>query len=460
MEWKSDRVLVIGLDSTPPRLLFEEFKESLPNLSKLVDEGINLRLRSCHPPITIPAWMVSTTGKDPGEMGIYGFRHRKNFSYKDIWISTSDRIRVPRVWDVLAREGKRSTIVGVPPSYPPYEINGHLVSCFITPDSERDFTHPSGLKGELQDLVGEYLFDVVFRTEDRDNLLKGLLEMTEKNFQVIEYLIKEKPWEFFMFVEIGVDRVQHAFWKYFDSTHPKYEPNHKYENAILDYYKVLDTHIGRLLSMLDETTSVIVMSDHGAKAMKGAFCINEWLIQEGYLVLKNYPEEVKSFGELEVDWSRTRAWGWGGYHARIFINKEGREQEGIVQESDYEALREELIERLTSLRGPAGEVWKTRAHRIEDLYPTLNGDYPDLMVYLDDLFWRSAGTVGRRSLYLGENDTGPDDAVHDWDGIFVLWDKRGKVPWMNEDSSSMKIEQVASVILRLFGSDSQPQDKA
>ena len=34
-------------------------------------------------------------------------------------------------------------------------------------------------------------------------------------------------------------------------------------------------------------TSVIVVSDHGAKRMVGAVCINEFLIREGYLVLKS-----------------------------------------------------------------------------------------------------------------------------------------------------------------------------
>ncbi len=459
MKWKSEKVLVIGLDCAPPRLLYKDFRDSLPNMGRLMDEGISLRLRSCHPPITIPAWMVSTTGVNPGEMGIYGFRHRKDHSYKDIWITTSDRIKVPKIWDLLAREDKKSILVGIPPSYPPYKVHGHLISGFLTPDADREFTYPSDLKRELKDLVGEYPFDVLFRTEKRGRLLEELYEKTTKSFKVIEYLMKKKPWEFFMFVEIGVDRIHHAFWKYFDATHPGYEPGHKYENAILDYYRFLDDRIGELLSLLDEKTTVIVMSDHGAKAMKGAFCINEWLIQEGYLVLKTYPDEVKSFGGLEVDWSRTRAWGWGGYHARIFINRKGRESEGIVEERDYEPLRKELIEKLSSLKGPQGEVWQTRAYTVEELYPVLNGDYPDLVVYLDNLSWRSAGTVGRKSIYLGENDTGPDDAVHDWDGVFIVWDKRGKVPGLDENSSFLPIEEVAPVILRLFGLPNEPRGK-
>jgi predicted AlkP superfamily phosphohydrolase/phosphomutase len=60
----------------------------------------------------------------------------------------------------------------------------------------------------------------------------------------------------------------------------------------------------------------------------------------------------------------------------------------------------------------------------EELYGSPKGDKPDLMVYFDDLYWRSAGTIGHNSLYLDENDTGPDDSVHWHDGIFILYNKK------------------------------------
>jgi len=132
-----------------------------------------------------------------------------------------------------------------------------------------------------------------------------------------------KPWDFLMFVEIGVDRVQHAFWKFFDKNHHLYVQGSRYENAIRDYYRFIDEKVGGLLKHIDNETVVIVVSDHGAKRMRGAFCINEWLIKKGYLALKKRPEKVVSLDKAEVDWSKTKAWGWGGYHARIYINVKG-----------------------------------------------------------------------------------------------------------------------------------------
>jgi predicted AlkP superfamily phosphohydrolase/phosphomutase len=66
---------------------------------------------------------------------------------------------------------------------------------------------------------------------------------------------------------------------------------------------------------------------------------------------------------------------------------------------------------------------ETHVYKPETLYPISIGDRPDLMVYFDNLFWRSAGTLGHGDIYLSENDTGPDDAVHSQHGIFILRDK-------------------------------------
>ncbi|MGH9977010.1 MAG: alkaline phosphatase family protein, partial [Nitrososphaeraceae archaeon] len=70
------KLLLIGLDAVPAELLLNHLIHSLPNLRNLIKKGIHGTLVSCHPPITIPAWTVMMTSKDPGTLGIYGFRHR------------------------------------------------------------------------------------------------------------------------------------------------------------------------------------------------------------------------------------------------------------------------------------------------------------------------------------------------------------------------------------------------
>jgi predicted AlkP superfamily phosphohydrolase/phosphomutase len=424
MGQNSAKLLVIGLDSMPSAFLSEEIRKDLPNISMMMAHGISSVLESCHPPITIPAWMVMMTSKSPGSLGIYGFRHRKGSSYTDGWIANSTSVKEKRVWDYLAAHDKKVCLIGVPPSYPPYPVNGKLVSCFVTPSDKNEYTYPKELKAEVESLVGKYLFDVVFRTEDRDAMLKQLYEMTEKRFTVIEHLMKKEPWDFLMFVEIGVDRLHHAFWKFHDRTHPKYVEGNKYESVVIDYYKYIDKKIGQLLKLIDDDTYVLVVSDHGTAGMKGCLCINEWLVQEGLLTVKNYPDKQSDLDDCEIDWSKTKAWGWGGYYARVFMNVQGREPNGTIPKEKYEEAREELRNKLLSIQGPNGETFVTKVFTPEELYGSPRGDKPDLMVYFDDLYWRSAGTIGHHSLYLDENDTGPDDSVHWHDGIFILYNKK------------------------------------
>lgn len=415
------KILVIGLDSAPAEIVFDRSRE-LPVLGKLMADGLHGNLRSSDPPITIPAWTVMATGKDAGRLGLYGFRHRTGYSYNEMWIATSRSIKEQTVWDIIGERGGWSTLVSVPPGYPPRPVRGHLVSCFITPDDKKDYTYPSSLKQEIEEKHGPYIFDVEFRIEDKDALLQGIYRMTEKRFEVMTDLIRSKPWNLFWFVEIGVDRVQHGFWKYMDRQHHLYTEGNPYENAIIDYYKYLDGKLGELLSFVDKDTVILVVSDHGAKRMKGCFSVNEWLIEQGDLVLKAKPDKPVSVEKLDVDWPKTKVWGWGGYYARLFLNVEGREPQGIIPAEDYEKERDALAERILGIRGPNGEQWATRVIKPQEYFREARGEYPDLMVYFDDLYWRSAGTLGHPGMYLSENDTGPDDAVHAQDGIYILCD--------------------------------------
>ena len=441
------KVLVIGLDAVPPELVFDKFKDKLPNINLMLENGLYGRLRSTDPPVTIPAWLSMFTGKGPEQLGLYGFRHRKGFSYTEFSIANSYACKEKTDWDIASDAGQKVCIIAVPPSYPPKPVNGCLISCFITPDTKRDYTYPASLKKEIEGLVGEYMVDVVFRTEERERLRKELFEMTEKRFKVIKYLLKEKPWDLFIFVEIGVDRMHHAFWRFWDKEHHLYQEGNKFESVIFDYYKYLDDEIGNILNIVGKDTVVFVVSDHGTKRMRGAFCINEWLAQEGYLKIKQFPDRVKPLDQTDIDWGKSTAWGWGGYPARIFLNLKGREKEGLIEPADFERQRNEIAEKIKAVKSPNGEKMETELFFSKDIYDSAQSD---MTVYLDNLNFRSAGTLGHGKLFLEENDTGPDDAVHDKDGIFILFDPLSQRRGQREN---LKIVSVAPTILSKLGED-------
>jgi predicted AlkP superfamily phosphohydrolase/phosphomutase len=415
------RALVIGLDCAAPELLFGRWLDELPHLRALTERGTYGILRSCDPPITVPAWASMTSSRSPGALGFYGFRNRLDHSYDALSLASSRSVRVPRVWDVLSNRGRPVIVLGVPQTYPVSAVNGVMVSCLLTPDTNRQYTYPDEVRHEIEGLVGRYRVDVDnFRSDDKERLLAELEEMTEKRFRVAEHLLETRPWDLFFMVEIGTDRVHHGFWRFSDPEHRLYEPGNPFEDAMLDYYRALDERIGRLFRFADDRTAVFVVSDHGAKRNDGGICLNEWLRHEGYLGLKEEPTEPMELRPGMVDWSRTTAWGEGGYYGRVFLNVAGREPEGTVAREDYERVRSELKERLEALGDEEGRPIGTVVHRPEDLYPERNGVAPDLLVYFGNLFWRSIGQVGTGTVHVFENDTGRDDANHAHEGLYIL----------------------------------------
>jgi predicted AlkP superfamily phosphohydrolase/phosphomutase len=443
------RVAVIGLDCATPMLLFDQLADEVPNISKLIEGSLYGDLESITPPITVPAWACAMTGKTPGQLGIYGFRNRKDHSYEGMSIATSEAVREPTVWDLLGEAGKKSLLIGVPPAYPPKPVEGWRVSCFLTPPSAKSYTWPADLAAEVEEEVGEYIFDIPnFRERGEEHVLQQVHAMTERRFRVARRLVANKPWDFFMMVEMGPDRLHHVFWHHCDPKHPKYVPGNRFESAFRDYYRVLDGEVGSLLDALPDDAVVILMSDHGARAMTGGVCFNEWLMGEGYLALDGKLDGPTKIGEAPIDWSKTVAWGDGGYYGRLFVNVKGREPGGVVDPADYDRIRDELTGKLEAMEGPDGQPLGTRVFRPENVYPEVRGVAPDLIVYFGDLEWRSVGTLGLGEVFTYENDTGPDGANHDKHGVFSLSGVPGQPTGRTE---GLRLIDVGPTLMKLYG---------
>jgi predicted AlkP superfamily phosphohydrolase/phosphomutase len=448
------RLLILGLDGVPPELLFDRMRPVMPTIDRLLERGLRAPLRTTDPPLSVPAWVVMFTGVDPGTLGVYGLRHRRPTSYTQMYVPGSGDLPVPTIWQTLSERGYRVAVMGIPLGYPPPHIAGAYISDFLTPAGSPDYIYPSELKEELESRFGPYTFDVTFRASNRDTLLEDLLKMTKQRFEVAAWLYGKERWDVFALHEIGTDRLHHAYWKYFDPSHPRHEPGNPYEESGRVYYAALDRAIAGLLEKVDPATDVLIVSDHGAMAMSGCFCINEWMERQGYLVLKRPPEGPGTpLAKAEVDWSRTTAWGEGGYYARIFLNVKGREPEGLVSAEDVPEFRRQLAEELGQVPDPSGAPLGVRVLDPHTVYQNVRGDAPDLMAYFGELKWRSAGTVGNPGLFLYENDTGPDDAVHSWDGVLVYVPGRGSAApeLAGTELSELAIRDVAPTVLALLG---------
>jgi len=415
-------VVVIGLDCLEPSLVFDRYRDALPAFRSLAEQGAWGTLRSTDPPVTVPAWTCMFSGCSPEEQGLYGFRHRKLGSVRGAYSVNSTHVRRPRVWDLVAAKGFTSALVGVPQTWPAASMNGYVIADTLTA-GEGARAWPDGVLGEVEQAVGPWIGDVEgFRTGPETEVLAAIHGMTRQRFEAFRYLLARRPADLMVMVDLGPDRLHHRFFHRIGTG----------DDVVRDYYRLLDQELGRALSVIPDDAHVLVVSDHGARPLRGAFCINDWLIEKGWLVLRQPPRAERPFDESLVDWSRTRAWAWGGHHGRVFVNLKGREPAGLVNPDEYERFLDEITSELGS------------GHRVLRLHG--EGDYPDLIVYAGDLDLRCIGSVGHGEVIVAGNDTGDDRANHAMEGVLLY---RG--PALSGRVHGMRGIDVAGLVMGWFG---------
>ncbi len=417
------KVLVIGLDCIPPELIFDTYKEHLPNIRNLMDNGIYGQIRSSSPPASANAWTAMTTGRGTdSNLGIYDYIYRRNRSYNDIGVINSNLVKGDRIWDILSKNGKKVMVINVPLTYPAKKVNGFMITGPLTPE-KAEYTYPSKLQEELEKNIGERAVLISNpRQIKREELLEKIYEVTKLQFKVIRHLIKKKKWDFSIGVIYSTDALMHNFWSYIDSKHKKHEPNSNLKHAIRDFLKYADDELGKIISMVDKDTTLIVMSDHGAKRMDGRININDWLIQNGYLVLKKKPKKPTQIYEADVDWEKTRVFSMGAYYSCLYFNVKGRDPSGIVKTGkEYEELKKEIKEKIKKIPDDSGNKLDTKVFELPE-----SDNAPDILVYFDNLHWGVNSTVSHNSLYSWATEKGPDDAVHSETGFFIIFGKNVK----------------------------------
>src|SRR4029077_12502962 len=164
----------------------------------------------------------------------------------------------PRLWDWLRKAGLHTVVLGVPQTYPPSVVDGEMVACLLTPSTKREHTPPPALKAEVERVTEGYVLDVEdFRTADKAGLLRRVYEKTDKHLRLPKHSLRTRPWDFFMLVEMGVDRIQHGFWSHMDPAHPKHEPGNPFMHAIRDYYRHVDAELAEMLALCPSDTLVL-----------------------------------------------------------------------------------------------------------------------------------------------------------------------------------------------------------
>jgi predicted AlkP superfamily phosphohydrolase/phosphomutase len=242
--------------------------------------------------------------------------------------------------------------------------NGEHVSLYFSPinlDSEKPampISHPSYYSTYLSKKIGKYA--TLGLAEDTEALKEGITD--DATFLQQAYDIDDERQEMFfsaldrlrkgslVCVFDGTDRIQHMFWRYYEKGHPADPTNGKAEHrdTIDELYVRNDALVGKVLDQIDDDDVLCVISDHGFTSFRRGVNLNGWLLDNGYLHLK---EGADGSGDWlkDVDWSRTRAYFLG--LAGMFINLKGREAQGIVEPGEEaQALKRELSDKLAGLR--------------------------------------------------------------------------------------------------------------
>ncbi len=328
-----NRVAVLGLDGVPFGLLERLFEDGvMPRLAEFARNGTFLPMETTIPPISSVAWTSFMTGTGPAAHGIFGFTDLKDNEVA-LRLPSYDDIRSPVIWNRIP--DITSLVVNLPFTYPARPVRGALISGFVAPLFERA-VYPEALIPWLKSRGYRIDVDAAKGREDRRQLIHDLFETLNIREEVMVTLLETRPWDLFIGVVTGTDRLHHFF---FDAP---YDPGAPYHDDFIAYYRRLDLLFGRLQEAVGPSTALILLSDHGFTHLRTQVYLNHMLKMMGYL---NFTRPDPSLPEHIHPGSMAFAMD----PTRIYINSADRFRTGTVAAHEKETLRARLKAQLEAL---------------------------------------------------------------------------------------------------------------
>jgi predicted AlkP superfamily phosphohydrolase/phosphomutase len=480
------RVFLLGIDGASWNVLDRLVAVgAMPNLARLAREGVRATLESTVPPITPVAWLSLMTGCNPGRHGVYGFlKPSPDNSYLPAPVNRADA-RVPTIFDYF-REGGPLVSLNLPMSWPATPINGAMITCMMTPlRNPTAFEHPAGLLARLARAGIDYVIDPKFKVSpdiDADTLFRDwqasgrefvdlLLDMTRQRMDAVRLLMDEEPWDAFICVLVGADRIQHLHWDRLlpdDGADP--------DPLLVSWYRYADERIGELAGRLRADDTLLIVSDHGFTRTHGKFLANEWLRRQGLLARREarhsplYPlkralgrlgvtrrrlgrvlgEKASSRLQLaaaHVDWARSEAYLDNPFGIRV--NLQGRETLGRVPPARFAEVRDRIVRGLREVTDAEGRHPIAAVRCREELYAgdAADGSSDVIFTFRDDLNWAAYdGECGGEVFVPTPHRTGD----HRIDGVFVAWGGGVRTP-AAPGELRFRIQDVLPTLLHLNG---------
>lgn len=339
-------LVVIGLDGGEWRVIRKLWDEGkLPNLRRIADRGTTATLRTAYNSSPV-IWTTIATGVRPKEHGITDFVVPTPKG--DVPIS-SDVRKVPALWNMLSKVGRRVAVLGYWGSWPAEEVNGVIVSDRALFDLPYRVSPPSYLPRFEQALAEAKRDPGLFRIEDEADLrdaanAKAAIGLAKEGYDLLLVYFR------------STDIVSHAYWRYYEpEVFGDVDPRELelYGDRVPKVYEAVDREIGRILDAAPKNANVMILSDHGFHAAK----------PELVKVLLDFDVVLERLGYLgrngkDIDFSRTRLYTYGSPSFRrakyVRFALAGREPGGTVRPEEREAIRRQLEADLASVTYETG----------------------------------------------------------------------------------------------------------
>ena len=466
--------LLIGVDGATFTVLDPYIERGvLPFLGELVSRGTRAPLRSIMPPLTPPAWTSLTTGKHPGQHGVFDFFQKEEPDSVYFSFASAQDVRSATIWTLASEHGRRVISLNFPLMFPAPPVEGCVVPGGMMPWRQlRLGCHPPGLFDRLKALPSfnpREMLDMELEVkaiegcpdDEYAEWVELHIARERRWFDVLTHLMEEEPADLVAVLFDGVDKLQHLCWRFIDPECLPARPS-RWEREMIDrcerYFRSLDAMIGELVGLAGRDATVILASDHGFGPTRDVFHVNSWLEREGYLAWADDrsgaaagrdPTRV-GFADVTrhvhaLDWRRTLAYAATpssqGIHIVGHVPGTG---DPLPAEARSE-IRGRLADALREVRRPhdgrplVAEVW-TR----EEAFPGPHAELgPDLSLILADgatmSILPSEPCVARRDETRGH---------HRWEGIFLA---SGPGIRAGRQAGELSIVDVAPLVLHRLG---------
>ena len=477
-----NRVLVIGIDGGSYNIIDPLLEKGLlPNIKKLIDNGVRNYLESTIHPSSEQAWPAFYTGTNNGKHGIFGYLKRNKEDYSFRIISRLD-VKGESIFKILSNNGKKVIVIGMPLIYPLEEVNGYMVGGLFCPGKHVQWTYPADFKREVEKISPDYILDLTHGEQG----IRSDDQLIEKNIKCIRdignlscKMLKDYEWDLFTVVFASTDRTQHNLWKYWN------DDSNKYKDAINLSYIEIDKYVGEFMKLVSKDTTILIVSDHGFCDFKGGVVINNILKQNEYMVtkkpkissmlfrtsarlffkiykkiygmqyksiLKKYFPRVgvkiaSSLTYADVNWDKTKAFAVSS--GNVCINLKGREPRGCVDKEEYDKLRDNIIETLKKVEDNGKKVFEGIYKREEIYKGYALQDAPDIIVNFMDGYRGIMFGFGGKDIIVKSDAIFTIDisGTHARDGILIASGYRVK----NNLKKKPRIIDMAPTILTLLG---------